>query len=190
MADDVQPGTAEAELGSLSVDQIAAEERRRTQALPRFFRILDTGVKTVMVVLLSVLVVAVGANVFGRFVLNQSLAWSDELSRFLFIWVIFLGAALAHLHKEHIAVNVLVERTPRALVRPLVIAQELVVLAVVLALLVSAREVFATQPGTSALLGVPLAWINISVPFCATFMGLVTLHRIAAVVRRQPAERG
>lgn len=165
------------------VETVAEQEREWHQRLPLFFRVVDTVVKTVMVVLLVVLVVAVGANVFGRFVLNQSLAGSDELARFLFIWVIFLGAALAHLHNEHIAVTVFVERLPRALQRWAVVLQELIILLVVVALLLSAREVMATSPGSSALLGVPLTLVNFSVPFCAGLMGIITLYRIAVALR-------
>lgn len=165
------------------VETVAEQEREWHQHLPLFFRVVDTVVKTVMVVLLVVLVVAVGANVFGRFVLNQSLAGSDELARFLFIWVIFLGAALAHLHNEHIAVTVFVERLPRTLQRWAVVLQELIILLVVVALLLSAREVMATSPGSSALLGVPLTLVNFSVPFCAGLMGIITLYRIAVALR-------
>lgn len=163
-------------------EEIRAEEDEFHERLPLPFKILDTLVKSLMVLLLVLLLFAVGANVFGRFVLNQSLPATSELARFLFIWVIFLGAALAHLHREHIAVTLFVERMPRRVQRWFVVLQELIILTVVVALLVSAYEVLTTQPGTSPLLGVPLWLITISVPVSAALMGVISLYRIARAI--------
>ncbi|MFK5633969.1 MULTISPECIES: TRAP transporter small permease [unclassified Ornithinimicrobium] len=170
-------------------EQAAAEEQEWHVHLPLFFRVIDSVVKTVMVVFLVVLLVAVGANVFGRFVLNTSLPASAELARFLFIWVIFLGAALAHLHNEHIAVTVFVDRLTPAARRWVVVLQEVIILVVVVALLLSAVQVMSIDPGTSALLNVPLQWVNFSVPFSAGLMGLITLYRIAVALRSSPEQK-
>ena len=174
---------APAPLESLPAEEAAEAERAARAALPRAFRLLDDVLKSVMVVMLVVLVVAVAANVFGRFVLNRSLATSDELSRFLFIWVIFLGAALAHLHREHIAVDLVVERLPSSLSKPVAVLQELLIGLVLVTLLVSAREVFAVDSGVSPLLHVPLWLVDASVPLCAGVMLLITAYRIVAVFR-------
>lgn len=168
------------------VEQIIQKEREWHEHLPAFFRVIDTVVKHAMVVMLIALLVAVGANVFGRFVLNTSLPASAELARFLFIWVIFLGAALAHLHNEHIAVSLLPDRVPEGARRWLVVLQELVILVVVVALLLSAVQVMSISPGTSPLLNVPLAVVNFSVPFSAALMGIITLYRIGVALRPAP----
>lgn len=162
---------------------IAAQEREWHEHLPVLFRVIDTVVKTVMVVLLVALLIAVGANVFGRFVLNASLPASAELARFLFIWVIFLGAALAHLHNEHIAVSLVTDRLSTSTRRWFTVLQELIILIVVVALLLSAVQVMSISPGTSALLNVPLAVVNFSVPFSAALMGIITVYRIAVALR-------
>jgi TRAP-type C4-dicarboxylate transport system permease small subunit len=183
---------AAAGLEAGSTEEFVQHDREVLRALPAFFRVLDTTLKSVMVAMLVVLVVSVGANVFGRFVLNRSLAVSDELARFLFIWVIFLGAALAHLHREHIAVDLLVQRLPPSMHRAATVVQELLILVLMMALLISARGVMATAPGSSPLLGVPYNWINVAVPVAALVITLITVHRIAAAVRpgaRRP-ERG
>jgi TRAP-type transport system small permease protein len=173
----------EAGLDAGSPQEFAQHDREVLRALPGYFRVLDTTLKSVMVAMLVVLIVSVGANVFGRFVLNQSLAISDELARFLFIWVIFLGAALAHLHREHIAVDLVVQRLPPSMHRAVTVVQELLILALMVALLISGREVMATDPGASPLLGVPYNWINVAVPVAAVVMALITVQRIAAAVR-------
>lgn len=171
-------------------DQITVEERERHGALPVVFRVLDTVINVVMVALLVVLVVSVAVNVGGRFTGWWSVPATDELARFIFIWVIFLGAALAHLHNEHIAVSLLVERLPARAQRVLVLLQELLILVVVVALLISAWRVMAISPGTSPLLDVPLQLINFSVPFCAALMALITVYRIAVGFRAVAGRKG
>jgi TRAP-type C4-dicarboxylate transport system permease small subunit len=175
-------------LESVPSEDAAAAEREARRALPGFFRVLDDVLRTVMVFLLVALIVTVSVNVIGRFAFNRSLATSDELSRFLFIWVIFLGAALAHLHREHIAVDFVVRKLPPSMSGPMALVQELLIGVVLVALLASAWRVMQLSLGTSPLLGVPLSWVNASVPLCAAVMLLITVYRIVAVFR--PAPRG
>jgi hypothetical protein len=40
--------------------------------------------------------VVVAVQVFFRYVLNQSLFWSEELARYLLVWLSFLGASVAY----------------------------------------------------------------------------------------------
>jgi TRAP-type C4-dicarboxylate transport system permease small subunit len=49
----------------------------------------------------------VAAQVFFRYVLNQSLFWSEELARYLLIWLTFLGASVAYYRKAHPGVDIL-----------------------------------------------------------------------------------
>ena len=55
--------------------------------------------------ILSLLVLGLGLQVFFRYVLDASLSWSEELSRFCFIWTIYLGASLAVKKEQHVRVT-------------------------------------------------------------------------------------
>lgn len=48
------------------------------------------------------MVIAVFLQVLFRFLLNQPLAWTEELSRYLQVWITFLGSAYAMSIKAHI----------------------------------------------------------------------------------------
>jgi TRAP-type C4-dicarboxylate transport system permease small subunit len=61
------------------------------------------------------LVVAV--QVFCRYVLNQSLFWSEELARFLLVWLTFLGASSAYYRKVNPGVDFLYIKLPLLLKR-------------------------------------------------------------------------
>lgn len=58
-------------------------------------------------------------TVFTRYVLNFVVSWSEEVPRYLLIWVSFLGAAICVDLKDHIAFDYIYNRLPR-LVRPVV----------------------------------------------------------------------
>jgi TRAP-type C4-dicarboxylate transport system permease small subunit len=55
--------------------------------------------------ILTVMVICLGAQVFFRYVLQAALTWSEELSRFAFVWVIYLGASMAAMERAHIRVT-------------------------------------------------------------------------------------
>lgn len=64
------------------------------------------------------LVVCVVVQVFSRYVMNAPSTLTDELARFLFIWVGLMGAAYALGQKRHLAIDLLVmklENKPRQL---------------------------------------------------------------------------
>ena len=57
----------------------------------------------------------VATQVFFRYALNHSLFWSEELARFLLVWLTFLGATVAYRRKVHPGIDVLHARMPPAL---------------------------------------------------------------------------
>jgi TRAP-type C4-dicarboxylate transport system permease small subunit len=59
--------------------------------------------------------ILVAVQVFFRYVLNQSLFWSEELARYLLVWLTFLGASSAYYRHAHPGVDILYNRMPTAL---------------------------------------------------------------------------
>lgn len=48
------------------------------------------------------------AQVIFRYVLKQSLSWSEELATYLFIWLTFIGASVAMKERSHINVEIVI----------------------------------------------------------------------------------
>lgn len=168
---------------ALTLEEQRAAERRAHAALPLAFRIIDGVFNVLLGALLILLVGVVGANVAGRYLGFWSLPWADELARFTFVWVIFVGAALAHFRKEHIAVGYVVAKFSPGVVRAIGLVRETITLGVLAVILWGAWNVFATSPGRSALLGIPISWLNFSVPLAATLMVLMSVYRVWAIAR-------
>jgi TRAP-type C4-dicarboxylate transport system permease small subunit len=58
-------------------------------------------------VLLSILMTMIMVQVFCRYILLFSFSWNEELARFVFIWLVYLGVSLGAKHNEHIRVTIL-----------------------------------------------------------------------------------
>jgi TRAP-type C4-dicarboxylate transport system permease small subunit len=80
--------------------------------------------------------VIVAVQVFFRYVLNQSLFWSEELARFLLVWLTFLGASVAYYRKVNPGVDVLYARMGPALRRASTLLIHLVSIALFAVMLV------------------------------------------------------
>lgn len=94
-------------------------------------RTLSRALEIAIVACLAVMAVLVFGNVVLRYVFNSGIAVSEELSRLLFVWLIFLGAILASRQHAHIGFDSLVRKLP-------VVARKAVILITGLLLLVAA----------------------------------------------------
>ncbi len=71
----------------------------------------------VMAALLMAMTLLVGAQIAGRFVFGYSIFWSDELARFLLIWISFLGMSVGVRRGAHPGIDSLVRALPPRLAR-------------------------------------------------------------------------
>jgi len=80
-----------------------------------FDRVLEritTVVKWLMVSMTCVIFFITTITVFTRYVLNFVPSWSEEIPRYLLVWITYLGAALAIKFKEHISLDVFFNLMP------------------------------------------------------------------------------
>ena len=90
-------------------------KNRQDNMLKAFDRVLDwiaTTVKYVMLVQASMIFVIICFAVFTRYLLNYVPSWSEEIPRYLLVWISYLGAALAVKYKEHISLDVFFNLMP------------------------------------------------------------------------------
>lgn len=59
---------------------------------------------------LALTVILVFAQVVMRKIFNQSISWSEELCRYIFIWQIWFGVSLAFRNKQHIAIEMVTDK--------------------------------------------------------------------------------
>ncbi len=139
----------------------------------RFASALTLVTKAAVALAMGAMAAIISAEVFCRYVLNSSIYFSEELSRFCFIWAGFLGASLAAREGGHIGVTLLVDRvSPKARWRLLSLAQ-ILVLAVLAVVAVTGASVLPDQWGQkTATLGFSVFWFYLAVPVGAVLMAV------------------
>ncbi len=78
--------------------------------LTRLNRLVDRILEWLLIGVMSILVVNVLWQVFTRFVLRDPSTYTEELARFLLIWVALLGAAYAVGKRLHLAIDYFTEK--------------------------------------------------------------------------------
>jgi len=71
-----------------------------------FLKVLAAANGVVAVTLFGGLTLVVALQVFTRFVLHLPFIWSEELARFLFFWVVLLGASLSVRQRRHFVIDI------------------------------------------------------------------------------------
>ena len=96
--------------------------------------------KVLIALFLAIMVVLVFGNVVLRYAFNSGITVSEEVSRWLFVWVTYLGAIVAMREHGHLGVDSLVKRLPATGKKACLIVSQLLMLYVTWLLLVGSWE--------------------------------------------------
>ncbi len=137
---------------------------------------VDTVLSYLLIAIMSVMVLNVLWQVFTRFVIGTPSSFTDELARYLMIWVGILGAAYASGKDMHIAINVLTQKFNRETQQKLAAVVKLMVILFALTAMVigGSRLVYVTYVlnQLSPALQIPLAYVYLVIPLS----GLVIIY--------------
>lgn len=124
------------------------------------------------------------AQVFARYVMNNPLTWSEELSRLVFIWTIFLGAGVMVRRGGHVAVDSLVMLFPKWLQKAAWVLSIFVVAASCVVLIFFGWQVVSMIGSLSPALRVPMRLFYGAVPLGAAIV-LINLMRVPEGTTRE-----
>lgn len=170
--------------GGRAADELPPWRRRLDGFARGLERLLDLLLGCMLLVLVSTLVY----QVFGRYVLDKAPGWSEELARFLIVWITLLGSARVLRQNGHIAVSVLVDVLPPAAKGVLLAVRDLAVLFAVYILVAYGLD-FALLFGRQLS---PAFEVPMTVPYSALPIGgaLIGLMVVLARLTRSPYARG
>ena len=126
-------------------------------------------------------VAAVFLQIMTRYVFKAPLVWTEEVARFAFIWLAFVGVAVTERQNAHFRVTFLVEKAPPRLRYAIWVLVELCILATLLLLFYQAVKY--TEMGKhniSAVMQLRLNYIYVSLP---VFVVLAIVNRLRNAVR-------
>lgn len=137
---------------------------------------VDKILSYLLIAIMSVMVLNVLWQVFTRFVIGTPSSFTDELARYLMIWVGILGAAYAAGKDMHIAINVLTQKFNKETQQKLAAIVKLMVILFALTAMVigGSRLVYVTYVlnQLSPALQIPLAYVYLVIPLS----GLVIIY--------------
>jgi len=140
---------------------------------------IDRMLQWVLVMLMSAMVLSVTWQVVSRYVLSSASSWTEEVARFLLIWIGMLGAAYAFRTRMHIGLDLLPNRLTGKAARNLRWLTQAVILLFALGVLVigGAKLVWLTWDlrQNSAVLGLPMAVVYSVIPVTGILIMLFEL---------------
>jgi TRAP-type C4-dicarboxylate transport system permease small subunit len=170
--------------------------------MTRYMDMLEAVIRWTVVSLLAVMVVAIGSQVFARYIFHQSLYWTEELGRHVMVWMIFLASVICVRRGFHLSITLLKEK-----LRPRRQALMQLVGAIVLAYFFYMMVVHGwtlaqkTMVQRSSALHYPMGYVYASLPVSGLLMFIVNLEvlvksgleffgHIKGEAAAQPAETG
>ena len=142
-----------------------------------------------MVVCLALMVVMVFGNVVLRYGFNSGITMSEELSRWVFVWMVFLGAVVALRAGAHLGTDSLVSRLPVAGKKICLGASHLLMLYTCWLMVKGAWEQTVINWGTtSAVMEASMAYFYVSGVVFAAVGALIILNNFWKLVTGQLSE--
>lgn len=126
-----------------------------------------------------VMTVMIFLQVIYRYVLGDSLSFSEELARYMFVWSVGLGSALALRNRAHIGVELVVERLPQPLVKPAkLLAGVLNLFFFGILIRYGCEMVAVTMDQESAALSLPMGYVYLSLPVSGAVLFLCEVENL------------
>ncbi len=143
------------------------------RALFKFDQLLAKGETGVIILLVSVMTIVVFLQVVYRYVLTQPLHWSEEMARYLFVWLSILGAALGLQRRGHFGLDLFYRMLPSRERRILEWIIYLLMGTVIFVILFQGiKLVQKTIPQESPAMAISMGWAYACLPVGATLMAI------------------
>lgn len=149
--------------------------------MKKIIRLLDAVLMKALILVMLLLVVAVLWQVISRYVFASPSSWTEEVARFLLIWIALLGAVYAFRTGMHLGLDILPKKLEGGAARTLKVFTLIMVLMFSTAVLVvgggSLVQLTWELKQYSAVLGLPMAFVYSVIPVSGI---LICFYALAA----------
>lgn len=135
--------------------------------------------------LLACFVVLLFAQIIARQVFQYSIAWSEELSTYMFVWFAYLGAVVAAKMSAHNRVTFHFQFMPKAMAKTLMVLADLLWVAFNAYFVYLSYDFVFNRMNLfwkSQTLGVPMKYLYMILPVAFTLMSLRILYNVYLTV--------
>lgn len=147
--------------------------------LHQFSLFINRIVEVFVVILASLMTIVILLGVFFRYVLLKPLPWSEDLGRYLMIWLALFAVGLVMHHRRHVAVRIFVDLLPskmNLLMR--LLANSIVVVFAILMGVLGIQYLSSAMSQISPSLHIDLWWVYLGFPFFSFFLVISTLDQM------------
>lgn len=141
---------------------------------------LNRTLLTICAIILALMAVFANWQVIGRYVLSSPPGWTDEVLRFMLIWLTMLGAPLAHGMNRSMIVTFFVDRMSekKRLINSIVVEILIILFAVVVLIIGGLIYSKIGWNVTSASIGIRMTWVYMSVPISGVLFIVYSLSKL------------
>ena len=139
----------------------------------------------VVIVFSAIMVVTVLLGVIFRYILHNSLSWSEELARYMMIWAALLSISVGIKYKEHVGIHLILRKLPMGIARFINILVNLIILFFLGVL--SYKGLIVTikaLPQLSLGLGISMFWPLLSIPVAGVLAIIQQILQIVLSLRK------
>ena len=112
-------------------------------------------------------------QVFSRYLFQFPLSWPEEVAGFIFVWLIFLGAPLAHWSGSLIGIHVFVDAVPERFRNAIFVVTNVIVILFMIFLIVKGIEAIGLSWNKrTTVLQFSYAWIYVPLPIGAAALAV------------------
>lgn len=119
----------------------------------------------VVIILTGILVITVLTGVFFRYIIRDSLSWTEELARYLMIWAALLAVSVGIKDKEHVGIQLLIKQFPPRITKLITFVVYIIILVFLGVLTFKGYQVAdRAQSQLSLALNISMYWPLMSIP--------------------------
>jgi len=128
---------------------------------------------------MAIMFLSVMAGIISRYILKSPLFWTDELSRYLMIYMVFFGSALSFRAEKHPSLTFLIDKLPK---KPRMIWDsiiDLLLIAIIVLVIVGGMDMITTGPvGYTPSLRIKFTWVYWAIPLGSASMLIEIIFRL------------
>ncbi len=158
--------------------------------LKTLFETMDRCINWFLAMLMAGMVVIVSAQVWYRFILNDPLSWSEEASRYLFVWISFMGAAAGVRYQVHLGIDLMEKILPANSYRIAIIIVNLIIQIFLLMIIYWGFKILGViQFQESPSMHISMRYPYMAVPVGSIFMFINSLRITVAAIQNRIMDR-
>lgn len=153
----------------------AMTAQRPSAALNALLYLAKASIIAISIVMICVTL----AQVIFRYVIAHPLPWSEELARYCFVWIVFLGGAIGLSRGVHLGVDLLVNMLPVKTQKAFDFLTNMLIACFAAVVIYASTpvlnmNVFQRSPA----LGIQMTWVYLAIPISMGLIFLICLERV------------